>query len=168
MNILIVILVAAGFLLMAVGLAEGVRRARWGSRFPGGVSDVREVMRLQELNRRTRDDIDAAVDGASNCYQIFGIIASTRFRNAAHPALCALRDRTWSRARGAALGAAKKGFLDCERFLRQSTDPSILLLREAFRYGVEACMNCPLAKGRPEEIGRCPITEALKKEGGAQ
>jgi hypothetical protein len=168
MNFLFGILVTVGLGLMAAGLAEAVRRIRWGSRFSGGVSDVRDIMKLQELNRRTRDDIAAAVDGANNCYQIFAIIASTRFRNSAQPAFLVLRDKTWSRARNAAMSAAKKGFSDCERFLRQSTDSSILLLREAFRYGVETCMACPLAQGRPGDINHCPITETLKKEGRAQ
>lgn len=168
MNFLFAIAAVIGLGLMAAGFSEAVSRMRWGSRFPGGVSDVKDVLKFQDLNRRTRDDIAAAVEGANNCYEVFAIMASTRFRNSATPALCVLKDRTWNKARKAALGAAKKGFLDCERFLRQSTDASILLLREAFRYGIETCLTCPLCLGRPGAVDHCPITDALKQEGRQQ
>ena len=157
------ILMFAGLALMVMGLVEVVRRVRWGVA-PGGVSDVREVMRLQELNRRIRDDITETSTSADNCFKIFRILASTTFRDMTQPSLFVLRDGTWRQVREKTLASAKKGYRHSDRFLRLSMDSAILLLREAFRYSIQSCMNCPLARGRAEELKRCPITETLKTE----
>jgi hypothetical protein len=158
------ILMFAGLVLMVMGLVEVVRRVPWGDAFGGGVSDVREVMRLQELNRKIRDDITETSTCADNCFKIFRILASTTFRDMTQSALFVLRDGTWKRAREKTLACAKKGYRDSDRFVRLSMDSAMLLLREAFRYSIQTCMNCPLARGRAEELKCCPITETLKTE----
>jgi hypothetical protein len=163
------IFILGGLALMVMGLVEVVRRVRWGDPFFGeGVSDVREVMRLQELNRRIRDVIAETVKNAQQCYQIFRVLASTRFRDATDPSLFVLRDNIWRRSREEAVKSARKGYRDSDRFLRLSMDSAILLLREAFRFSIETCMSCPLLRGRPGGIKQCPITETLKTEAQPQ
>jgi len=165
MNFFSNILIFAGLVLMVIGLIEVVRRVRWGDIFSGGgVSDVHEVMRMQELNRKIRDDVTETVSSANSCLEIFRILSTTRFREMTDPALFALKDRTWRQAREKALSDAKKGYRDTNRFLRISMDSAILLLREAFRFSIETCMNCPLLRGKPGEIKQCPITQTLKTE----
>ena len=163
MSIFANVLMFAGLILMVIGLVEVVRRVRWGVA-PGGVSDIREVMRLQELNRKIRDDITETSTCADNCFKIFRILASTTFRDMTQPAMFVIRDATWKQVREKTLACARKGYRDSDRFLRLSMDSAILLLREAFRYSIQTCMNCPLAGGRFDELKRCPITETLKTE----
>lgn len=158
------VLIFGGLILMLIGLAEVMRKVRWGSFASGGVSDVNEVMRLQELNRKTRDDITETETNAKNCFQIYRVLATTRFRNMTEPSLFVLRDSTWQKAREQAVRSAGKGFKDCEKFLRISMDSAILMLREAFRFSIETCVDCPLVKGKPGDIKQCPITETLKTE----
>jgi len=158
------VLMFAGLVLMVMGLVEVVRRVPWRDAFAAGVSDVREVMRLQRLNRRIRDDVAEASTCADNCFKISRILASTTFRDLTQPAQFVLRDGTWRQAREKTLACARRGYRDSDRFLRLSMDSAILLLREAFRYSLQTCMNCPLARGRADELSRCPITETLKTE----
>ncbi len=168
MDFLIKVLIVVGGLLVLVSLVDAARRLRWGSVFSGGVSDVYEVMRLQELNQRIREHVTETVSNGQNCFRIFNILRSTQFRNEGDPSMFARSDGTWRRTREQALKAAKKGFGDSERFLKISTDPAILLLREAFRFSVQTCVNCPIISGSREELKACPITETLKSEGGSQ
>jgi hypothetical protein len=158
------VLMFAGLILLVMGVVEVVRRVPWRDAFAAGVSDVREVMRFQELNRRIRDGVAETATCADNCFKIFRILASTTFRDMTQPALFVLRDGTWRQARQKTLACAKKGYRDCDRFVRLSMDSAILLLREAFRYSLQTCMNCPLARGKADELKQCPITETLKTE----
>jgi len=165
MNFFSNILIFAGLILMVIGLVEVVKKFRWGNILAGkDVSGVYDVMKLQELNRKVRDDVTETVESAKKCYQIFNILASTTFRDSTEPALFVLRDAMWRRAREQALNSARRGYKDSERFLRISMDPAILMLREAFRFSIESCMNCPLLRGKPGEIKQCPITQTLKTE----
>jgi len=165
MDFLIKVLIVVGGILVLAGILETYRRVRWGSVFSGGASDVYEVMRLQELNERIRDHVAETVSNGQNCFRIFNILVSTQFRNEGDPSVFARSDGTWRRTRERALTSAKKGFRDSERFLKLSTDPTILLLREAFRFSVQTCVNCPLMRGGRERLKACPITETLKSEG---
>jgi hypothetical protein len=154
-----------GVILVVMGLVEVVRKLRPGNFFVSkDFSSVYDVMRLQELNRRIRDDVNETVVNGRSCYQIFNILASTRFRSMPEPGILVLKDRTWNRARENALKSAKRGYQDCERFLKVTMDSSVLILREAFAYSVEICLNCPILTGKPSQINQCPICENLKTE----
>lgn len=165
MNFFSNLLIFAGLILMVIGLVEVVRKLRWGNFLAGkDVSGVYDVMKLQELNRKIRDDVTETVTDAKNCFQVFQILAGTQFRNMAEPTFLVLKDNTWKRTREQALNSVKRGYKDCDKFLKYSMDPAILLLKEAFRFSIQTCFDCPILRGKPGEMKQCPITQNLKTE----
>ena len=157
------ILLFAGLFIIALGLAEAIRQARRG-RFPGGVSDLREVVRLDRLNARLREELEVTVKSAENCFEIFQVLKATSFSDSWNPETGASMDRAWEKARMRVISAARAGFRDSDRLFNETIDHTVLMLRETFRYALQICMTCPLVRGDADSPDQCPILEFINTE----
>jgi hypothetical protein len=151
------LILIVGFILAMLGAVEVYKK------FNRDFTGADEIVRLRELNRRIRTDISNTLNHSKNCFKIFNILVSTRYRNFSDPLTKVTEDRVWLKSREFALKSAKSGYKNCNKFLKISLDqPEIILLREAFAYCIETCLNCLILEGKGNELRNCPVAEAME------
>jgi hypothetical protein len=157
MEFIIDLILIAGFILTVLGAVEVYKK------FNRDFTSADEIVKLRELNRKIRNDISNTLNHSKNCFKIFHILVSTRYRNSGDPLTRITKDSVWLRSREFALESARSGYRNCNKFLRISINqPEIVLLREAFAYCIETCESCLILEGRGNELKNCPVVEAME------
>lgn len=161
LSTIISLLFMAGIALAIKGGIDLYRKKFGFGRFD--FTGASEIVKLRELNRRIRTDLNQTLKNGRNCFKVYSILLSTRYRDFDDSLVVAADDDVWLNARELTLKSAQKGFRNCNRLLRITLDePDVLLMREAFVYAIETCLNCPILECRGHEIKKCPVVQSAE------
>jgi len=160
-SLIINLLYITGFIFLFFGGIEVYKK------FNRNFTDAHEILKLRDLNKQIRSDMSQTLMYSRNCFKIFNILSSTRYKDSIDPAERVTNDEIWQRSREYALKSAHRGYKNCNKFLKISLErPDIILLREAFAYASRTCHECPILEGTATEMNNCPVVGAFENQAG--